>query len=535
MKHAILFTLLMAVAAFPQQQPKFEVAAVYPSKTAPGFVDNRGGIVRDGRYINRDATLLDLIEAAYGVSEDAISGGPGWVGLDAFDIVAKSPEGTTAATANLMLRDLLADRFGLVIQQGIRPLPRYVLTVAKSGSKLKTAGGSDDTGCKRILSTGSVLPGDPSTIPNARIACHNLSSAGIGEALKSWDGYLDHDVIDSTGLDGTYDFGLEWTDMRALALKGADGISLSTAVEKQLGLKLDVKNVDVPSLVIAKVNRRPSANPAGIETSLAIPAPRFEVASIKLADPGRRPFRGVDYSGGTQMHAGGTLRLLISIALQIAPNIAADTVVNLPKSADEEQWDIIAKMPVTGEGSPQIVHGQRQSPPFSILTEMLRGLLVERFEMKTHPETREVTVYALTLTGSKSKMRRADDSERAGCPVDNKAPKPALNVSIVYGCKNTSMDELAGYLTRRASMDHPVVDTTDLEGGWDFTIGWTPENLLRTPPAPGGATPPIGDTAAPNGISVFEAVEQQLGLKLVKQRRTIPVIVVDHVDGKPLE
>jgi uncharacterized protein (TIGR03435 family) len=317
--------------------------------------------------------------------------------------------------------------------------------------------------------------------------------------------------------------------MRALALKGADGLSLFTAVEKQLGLKLDVKNVDVPSLVIEKVNRRPSANPAGIETSLAIPAPRFEVASIKLADPSRRPFRGVDYSGGTQMHAGGTLRLLISIALQIAPNIAADTVINLPKSADEEQWDIIAKMPMKGEGSPQVFHGQRQSPPFSILAEMLRGLLVERFEMKIHPATREVAVYALTLAGSKPKMRRADDSERAGCPVDNKAPKPALNVSIVYGCKNTSMDELAGYLTRRASMDHPVVDTTGLGGGWDFTIGWTPENMLRTPGAP------AGDTAAPSGISVFDAVEQQLGLKLVKQKRAIPVIVVDHLDKKPLE
>ncbi len=533
MKHAILLALSTAVAAFPQQQPKFEAAGIYLSKTAPGFVDNRGGLLRDGRYINRDATLLDLIEAAYGVSEDAISGGPGWLGLDVFDIVAKSPEGTTAAAANLMLRHLLEDRFGLVIKPGTRPLPRYVLTFAKGGSKLKTAGGSDNTGCKQVLSTGTIQPGDPSTIPNTRISCHNLTPAEIGETLKSWD-YLDHDIVDSTGLDGTYDFDLEWTSMGTLAVKGADGIPLLTAVEKQLGLKLDVKNVDVPSLVIEKVSR-PSANPAGIEISLPIPAPRFEAASIKLADPGRRPFRGVDYSGGTQMHAGGTLRLLISIALQIAPNIAADTVINLPKSADEEQWDIIAKMPVTGEGAPQIVHGQRQSPPFSILAEMLRGLLVERFEMKAHPETREVTVYALTLAGSKSKMRPADDSERAGCPVDNKASKPALNVSIVYGCKNTSMDELAGYLTRRASMDHPVVDATGLEGRWDFMIGWTSENMLRTPPAPGGATAPIDDKAAPTGISVFEAVEQQLGLKLVKQKRTIPVIVVDHVDKKPLE
>src|SRR5262249_22318067 len=160
----------------------FEEAAIYLSKTAPGFVDNRGGVVRDGRYINRDATLLDLIEAAYGVSEEAISGGPGWVGSDVFDIFAKIPEGTTAATPNFMLRDMLAERFGLVIKQGTGPLLRYVLTVAKGGSKLKKASGSDNTGCKQIPSTGAILPGDSSTIPNARISCRNLTSAEIGEA-----------------------------------------------------------------------------------------------------------------------------------------------------------------------------------------------------------------------------------------------------------------------------------------------------------------------------------------------------------------
>ena len=86
------------------------------------------------------------------------------------------------------------------------------------------------------------------------------------------------------------------------------------------------------------------------------------------------------------MHAGGTLRLLISIALQIAPNIAADTVINLPKSADEDQWDIIAKMPVTGDGAPQMVHGQLLSPPFSIVAEMLRGLPLQKYRASaSHP------------------------------------------------------------------------------------------------------------------------------------------------------
>ena len=75
MKKLASITLTITAAAWAQQ-PKFEMADVHPSKTAQGFVQNFGGVLRGGRYVNRDATLLDLIEAAYSVSEDNISGGP---------------------------------------------------------------------------------------------------------------------------------------------------------------------------------------------------------------------------------------------------------------------------------------------------------------------------------------------------------------------------------------------------------------------------------------------------------------------------
>ena len=77
-------------------------------------------------------------------------------------------------------------------------------------------------------------------------------------------GYLDHDVIDSTKLEGSWDFDLEWTPRQALADKGRDGISIFDAVNKQLGLKLEMQNVPVPSLVIVKVHRTPTPNPAGV-------------------------------------------------------------------------------------------------------------------------------------------------------------------------------------------------------------------------------------------------------------------------------
>lgn len=536
MKNAILLALLGAVSGHSQKQPTFEMADVHVSTIVHGAAQNVGGVLREGRYINRDATMLQLIEAAWGVPEDTISGGPGWVSLDLFDVVARVPNGTTPATANLMLQNLLADRFGLVINHGSHPIPRYVLSVMKGGSKLKSARGSGDPGCQPVQQTASPNPADLASIPNVKVQCRNVTAAAIAENLhRIAGGYLDHDVIDSTGLDGVYDFDLEWTDRPLLAVHGADGISLFTAVEKQLGLKLEVRNVSVPSLGIEKVNRRPGPNPAGIETSLATAAARFEAASIKLADPAK-PFTGVSYGGGTEVHAGGTLRQLIATALLIPPDVAADTVIGLPKAADDVRWDIVAKMPEAGEGAPRLVQGQRQPPPFSVAVEMLRGLLVDSFAMKTHTENREVTVYVLTLAGKKSKMTRADEAERSLCKPDNKARGLASTPTKAMSCKNTTMAELAVHLPQWAGLyiDHPMVDGTGLQGGWDFLLGWTPKTMMPAVPLPGTNLAP-GETAAPGGITVFEAIKQELGLKLVKQKRSIPVIVVDHVDEQPLQ
>ena len=237
------------------------------------------------------------------------------------------------------------------------------------------------------------------------------------------------------------------------------------------------------------------------------------------------------------MRAGGTLRALIAMALQISPNVAADMVVGLPKSADSQAWDITAKVPSTGEGAPNVVGGRPLPPPLSVGLEMLRGLLVDQFELKTHTENREVTVYALTL-GSKPKLTQAEDSERSGCKPDPNAPKPFTNVGAMIGCKNTTMAELAQNLQQMANayIDHPVVDATGLQGGWNFLMGWTPKAALQAP-HPNPSSPPgaIAEASDPNGISVFEAVEKELGLKLVKQKRSIPVIVVDHVAEKPIE
>jgi len=543
MKKNALLCMLAIIPALAQQ-PKFDIADVHVSKTARGFAQNFGGVLREGKYVNRDATMLELIEAAYGVSEDTIAGGPGWLSSDVFDVIAKIPNGTTLANANLMLQALLADRFKLVIKNDTHPAPRYVLSVGKGGSKLKTAGGSGDSNCQPQGQPGPPPggPGDPASIPNIKVACHNLTSAQIAENLHQMaGGYLDHDVIDQTKLEGSWDFDLEWTGRGALAAKGADGISVFAAVDKQLGLKLELQNIPMPALVIQSVNRKPSENPSGVATALALAEARFEAATIKPANPdqpGRNGF--LLYTGGSQMIAGGTLRAMIALSLQISPNLAADMLIGLPKSADTQRWDITGKVPSTGEGAPNVARGRPQPPPFSVGLEMLRGLLLDQFELKFHTENREVTAYALTVAGGKPKMAQADEAERTDCKPDPNAPKPVTNIQGMISCKNTSMAELAQFLQQQAGgyIDHPIVDATGLEGGWNFLIGWTAKAALLATPAPNPNQPPgtVLEASDPSGgISVFDAVQKELGLKLVKQTRSIPVIVVDHVLEKPIE
>jgi uncharacterized protein (TIGR03435 family) len=534
MKKIALLMALTTLPAFPQQ-PKFELADVHISPTPFWFAQNGGARLRDGLYINRDVTVLQLIQAAYGVTEDGVGGGPNWLKSDIFDVVAKMPAGTTRETANIMLQSLLADRFGLVIKQETHPTPRYVLSVGKGGSKLKPAAKSEDSGCKPLQQNVKVDPNNRATYPNLKVACHNMTTEQIALTLHQLSGsqyntYLNYDVIDSTKLEGAFDFDLEFTPSLQVADKGNDAITIFDAVSKQLGLKLEKQDVMLPLQVIAKINRNPTPNSPAVATDLVVAAPRFEVASVKAADPSGLRMTGFSYRGGSQVQAGGTVRNLIALAYQIQPNAAGDMVVGLPKSADTQMWMITAKLPSEGEGAPTSVSGRTQAPPLRAVMEMLRGMLADQFELKTHTENREVTVYDLSLMNGKHKLAKADPNDRSDCRPDTTAPRPP-GVSVMVNCKNTTMAEFARNLEQATGFfDHPIRDATGLEGGWNFMIGWSSG---RAPQAPNQAG--AGDALDPTYLSPYDAVEKETGLKLVKQKRSIPVIVVDHVAEKPVE
>ena len=93
--------------------------------------------------------MVDLIRTAYGIDDASkIQGGPSWLDLDRFDVIAKAPDGATQDSAKLMLQTLLADRFKLKVHEGTKPMPTYVLALGKGKPKIKESDGKGAPGCQ---------------------------------------------------------------------------------------------------------------------------------------------------------------------------------------------------------------------------------------------------------------------------------------------------------------------------------------------------------------------------------------------------
>jgi uncharacterized protein (TIGR03435 family) len=530
--------VLLSCTAFAQsaeKPPAFDVADVHASAPSalPGM---SGGVLRDGRYELRNATMVDLIKTAYGVDADKVIGGPSWLESSRFDVIAKAPAAATPETARLMLRTLLAERFDLAVHNDNKALPAYVLSAGKGRPKMKEADGSGQRGCQGQPQG----PPTPGVIPYAMVSCHNLTSAQIAENLRQMaGGYLDKPVVDSTKLEGSWDFDIKWTARAQLAAAGADGISIFDAVDKQLGLKLELQQLAMPVIVVDKVNQKPTDNLPSVGQSLPAEKPEFETAEIKPAEPGSQGI-GVRYSLGGRIDAMGSLKNLIGIAFEVPPNLTSDMIVG-PKFLDTERFTIVAKAPSTGIGAPGRDGGRETAPPIGVALMMLRALLEDRFKLATHKEDRPATVYAVVLPRSEAKLKKADGSARASCKPDPGAVPPAAGTMpmVAYTCQNTTIAELAKNVQQWAGayIDHPVVDKTGLQGGWDFTLSWTPRGALEAPAARPADAPPgaVASAVDPGGLSVFEAFEKQLGLKLEKQTQPVPVIVIDHVEQKPID
>jgi uncharacterized protein (TIGR03435 family) len=528
--------VLLSSPAFGQSTPgkAFEIADVRVSDRVIN-VGVSGNAIRDGRYELHNATIVDLVRIAYGIEAEKVVGGPSWLELDRYTVFAKPPASTTLADARLMLRTLLADRFKLAVHEDTRPLTAFAMTVVGGKPKMKEASGGAPQGCQAQQQPQQPEPG---VIPKLTAVCRGMTMAAFAQLLpRAQAVYLPNPVVDLTGLQGAWDFELSFTARPLLAQAGSDGISLFDALEKQLGLKLELKDMPTSSLVVDSVERRPTPNSPDVAKALPPPPPpEFEVASIKPTPPEQTGTNARIQPTGMVNVSGMPLRTLI----QLAWDLQGDGLVDVPKWAETARFDIVARAFASTTNIEQ--------PPIEIdtLRQMLRTFLTERFQMKTHVETREISGYV--LSAQKPRLTKADPSSRTRCtegPAANSADPRNRNpvLSRLITCQNMTMAQFAERLQSLANgyVRVPALDATGLEGGWTFTVNFSPIGLVQGNVGRAGDAGPVQGGAAlsasePTGaLSLPEALDRQLGLKLELQKRPMQVLVFDHIAEKPIE
>jgi len=509
--------------------------------------------------------MVDLIRTAYNIDADKVLSGPSWLESDRFDVIAKAPPSTPPEMLKLMLQAVLADRFKLKFRRDTHALPAFSLTVGKGGSKLKEASGSVEPGCRSTTVTQDIQSAlarataqrdagaGPVAImlsPTYTYTCGSVTMAEFADAMHTMPAAQSYFgtgiVVDQTGLKGAWDISFKYTAKPPAATTLAGGqtlislgetILLTDTIDKQLGLKLEPITFATPVIVVESVNRKPADNPPGVTTTLpSPPAAEFEVADLRLSEPGATatPIQ-------SQFQPTGRVNLrnfpLVSLINQALNPATPDTLVGMPKFASAVRVDLIAKMPLTG--------GLIQAPVIEEYRPALLALLKDRFKLAYHMEERPADAY--TLVAAKPKLKAtADPLIRTNCKEgpgpDGKDPRTANRVNgRLLTCQNTTMAQFAEQLPLRANgyIRSEVLDATGLDGAYDFTLNFAANGagVLNGAGGRGGdAGPGLPAATEPNGaISLFDAVEKQLGLKLELHKRPMPVIVIDHLEAKPTD
>lgn len=242
--------IVLTFVAYPQS-PTFDVASVKPSPSVPlgQNIDINLGMARRGEVVLANTTLSECIRFAYGlVSQDQVAG-PDWINdrETRFDILAKAADDTPHDQLLLMLRSLLDERFKLQFHHEPRRIPHYTLVIAKNGPKLNPA----------------TLDAARQSYAKGRIYHSNTGMPTLAMLLSR---QLRQTVLDMTGLTGTYDVQLEWApDLTQPpetkeAEERAAGPSIFTALQEQLGLKLEARKDPLDVLVIDRAERAPLPN-----------------------------------------------------------------------------------------------------------------------------------------------------------------------------------------------------------------------------------------------------------------------------------
>ena len=273
------------------------------------------------------------------------------------------------------------------------------------------------------------------------------------------------------------------------------------------------------------------ASPAQVDTS-ANP-PKYDVATIKPTSDSDGMRRFMFTPGGISL-TGIPVQMLLTEAFDVQD----DHIVGAPGWVKNNRYDVEAK--VSPEDAPKL-----DKLKFDERRAMLLPLLVERFNLKYHHETREMTSYTLVVGKGGPKMKASEvqpppntkpaDAATGAKPGDPGAQQPQQRRMLrMMGpgrldAEGSDTQMLARVLS--GQLGRTVIDKTGLTGSYDYTLQWTPDNA--PPPMPGGAdggTPHNDNGGDAVGPSLLTAVQEQLGLKLESSKGMADVVVIDHID-----
>ncbi len=227
--------------------PDWDVAAVKPSDPN----DTNAGFQLKGRRIHIERmTVESMLKMSYGVQKKQIDNEPDWVGSERWDIqgVADAPGQPSVQQYQSLVRKLLAERFGFKQHSESREMAVYAITVAKGGPKLTASAGDPNANMSE------------NDHENGGQRFMRMTNATMAEFALLMKFYVDRPIVDQTGLTGRYDFQLQYTfDESRAPTDGTAAPSLFTAVQEQMGLKLEAVKAPVDVMVIDQVER-PSAN-----------------------------------------------------------------------------------------------------------------------------------------------------------------------------------------------------------------------------------------------------------------------------------
>jgi uncharacterized protein (TIGR03435 family) len=244
--------------------------------------------------------------------------------------------------------------------------------------------------------------------------------------------------------------------------------------------------------------------------------PTFEVSTVR---PNNTGARASNLNFGTDEIRSSNLPILFLLQYAYKLNAGStDQIIGAPTWISSVPFDIVAKMDSeTAARIEKMPPGERDTA----LRRMVQGLLADRFQLKVHHESREIPVFALTVAKGGSKLTAV-----SGSPIDPSKPRGANDWTglrnrdgFVEG-RDASLKMLVDSLSWKPEIGgRLVVDETGLQGNYNFTLRWTPDDRQSA-----------ADPAQGMGSSIFTALEEQLGLKLESKKAPVDCIVIDHVE-----